>query len=121
MALSLIHGIFPKYFKWDKDLKSLSLMNRQMMEIHTLFIAIMIFFIGLLCFSYPRELIENPFGKTISMGLAIFWSVRLCVQFFGYSPALWKGKPFETAVHIFFSGFWVYLSAVFWVNSFYQF
>ena len=39
----------------------------------------------------------------IWIGLAIFWTVRLGVQFFGYSSVLWRGKTFETIVHILFS------------------
>jgi hypothetical protein len=29
IALALVHIVFPKYFNWDKELKSLSLINRQ--------------------------------------------------------------------------------------------
>lgn len=39
---------------------------------------------------------------------------KLFIQFFGYSPKLWKGKLFETAVHIIFSFLWIYISFVFW-------
>jgi hypothetical protein len=42
-----------------------------------------------------------------------FWAIRLFIQFFGYSTKLWKGKPFETSVHLLFSLFWAYLSLIF--------
>ena len=116
MALALVHIIFPKYFNWKEELKPLSLINRQMMTIHTLFIAIIVFLMGLLCLTSATELVTTSLGKTITLGLAIFWTVRLYIQFFGYSAALWKGKVFETTVHITFSGFWIYLSVVFWMN-----
>ncbi len=113
MALGLIHIFFPKYFNWDKELKSLSLINRQMMKVHTFFIALTVFLMGLLCFTSSTELIETNLGKKISLGLGIFWTVRLFIQFFGYSTELWKGKTFETAIHIIFSLLWVYLSGIF--------
>lgn len=113
IALALIHVIFPKYFNWKEELKSLSLINRQMMMVHTFFIALVVFLMGLLCLSSSIELIETKLGKTISLGLGIFWSIRLFIQFFGYSSELWKGKTFETIVHILFSLFWTYLSVVF--------
>ena len=119
MVLAFIHLIFPKYFKWKEELKSLSLMNQQMMTIHTFFIALMVFLMGLLCITSSSELIETHLGKTLSLGLGIFWGIRLLVQFFGYSSALWKGKRFETFVHILFSGFWVYVNVVFWMNYLY--
>jgi hypothetical protein len=113
MALALVHVIFPKYFNWKEELKSLSLINRQMMKVHTFFIALVVFLMGLLCLSSSTELIESKLGKTISFGLGIFWSIRLFIQFFGYSAELWKGKTFETVVHILFSLLWTYLSVVF--------
>lgn len=113
MTLALVHVIFPKYFNWKEELKSLSLINRQMMTVHTFFIALVVFLMGLLCLTSTTELIETKLGKTISLGLGIFWSIRLFIQFFGYSTELWKGKTFETVVHILFSLLWTYLSVVF--------
>ena len=113
MVLALVHAIFPKYFNWKEELKPLSLINRQMMTIHTFFIALAVFLMGLLCFTSSTALIETDLGKTISLGFGIFWLARLFVQFFGYSSALWKGKSFETIVHIVFSILWTYLSVVF--------
>jgi hypothetical protein len=116
LGLSLIHLIFPKYFNWKAELSSLSLINREMMYVHTLFIGIVIFMIGLLCFTSSTELVSTGFGKKISLGIGIFWGLRLFVQFFGYSSALWRGKTFETIVHILFSFIWIYLSLIFLVN-----
>lgn len=113
MTLALVHVIFPKYFNWKEELKSLSLINRQMMTVHTFFIALVVFLMGLLCLTSSTELIETKLGKTISLGLGIFWSIRLFIQFFGYSTELWKGKTFETVVHILFSLLWTYLSVAF--------
>ncbi|MEP2239504.1 MAG: hypothetical protein ABJI22_14150 [Maribacter sp.] len=116
ILLALFHIIFPKYFNWKEELNKLSLINKQIMTVHTIFVALTVFLMGLLCVTSSRELIETRFGKTVSLGLAIFWTVRLIIQFFGYSSTLWKGKNFETFVHIIFSILWIYLSIVFWVN-----
>lgn len=118
IALALIHFIFPRYFNWKEELKSLSLINRQMMTVHTFFIALVVFLMGLLCLTSTRELIETKLGKTILLGLGVFWLIRLFIQWFGYSPQLWKGKVFETTIHILFTLFWTYLSIVFlWVAT----
>jgi hypothetical protein len=119
MLLALIHIIFPKYFNWKDELKSLSLINREMMTIHTLFIAVVVFLMGLLCLTSATALIETDLGKRISLGLGIFWGLRLLTQFFGYSTELWKGKPFETRVHVLFSLFWTYLTLVFMYTATY--
>lgn len=113
IALALLHIIFPKYFHWDSELKPLSLINKQMMIIHTFFIALTVLLMGILCLVSAHELVTSSLGKIISLGLGIFWGLRLVIQFFGYSPQLWKGKIFETFVHILFSFVWLYLTTVF--------
>jgi len=116
MVLALVHLFFPKYFRWKEELKSLSMINRQMMFVHTFFIALMVFLMGLLCLTSSTVLIQTSLGKTISLGLGIFWTLRLFVQFFGYSSQLWRGKTFETIIHVIFSGLWIYVSTIFWIN-----
>lgn len=115
IALAFVHAIFPRYFKWKTEMVSLSLINRQMMYIHTLFIALVLLLMGLLCLISSRDLLETQLGGRISLGFSIFWTVRLFVQFFGYSPLLWKGKPFETFIHIVFTLFWAYLGVLFFL------
>ena len=115
IVLSLVHVIFPKYFNWEKDLSPLSLINRQMMWVHTFFIALVVFLMGLLCLTSASEIIETALGKKIALGLFLFWVVRLLIQFFGYSSKLWKGKKFETIIHVIFSLFWTYISLVFFM------
>lgn len=118
ILLAFIHIVFPKYFEWEKEFRSLSLANRQIMKIHTVFIALTVFLMGLLCLTSANDLMETSLGKKIILGLAIFWTTRLVFQFFGYSSKLWKGKIFETSVHIIFSFLWIYISFVFWTIYF---
>lgn len=113
LILAFIHVIFPKYFSWKQELSSLSMINRQMFYVHTFFIAFIVLLIGILCLTSANELIETTLGKRISLGLGIFWIIRLLIQFFGYSPKIWKGKTFETTVHILFSILWAYFSILF--------
>jgi hypothetical protein len=113
IALSLMHIVIPKYFKWEQEVVSLSLITKQILYVHTFFIAFVVLLIGLLCLSYSRELVFDPFGKVISLGLFGFWLIRLIFQFFVYSPKVWRGKRFETVMHIMFSVIWIYFTAVF--------
>lgn len=118
IGLALVHLVFPKYFKWEEELSTLSLINRQMMTIHTFFIALFVMLTGLLCITSASELLGTTLGKKISLGLAIFWTIRLIIQFFGYSAQLWKGKRFETSIHIIFIFLWTYISFIFWAAAF---
>lgn len=113
IALSLIHLTFPKKFNWKEEFKSVSLINKEMMYIHTFFIGLLILLNGLLCIFCASDLINTKLGKQISFGLFIFWCFRLLFQFIGYSSRLWKGKSFETIIHVLFTILWSYLTTIF--------
>jgi hypothetical protein len=113
IALSLMHIIIPKYFKWEQELTSLSLITKQILYVHTFFIAFIVLLMGLLCLSYTPELLHDPFGRIISLGLFGFWLTRLIFQFFVYSPKVWRGKRLETVMHVVFSVMWLYFAGVF--------
>ncbi|MDB5197867.1 MAG: hypothetical protein JWP88_2238 [Flaviaesturariibacter sp.] len=113
IGLALLHFVFPRYFNWKEELVPLSLINRQVMYVHTLFIALAVFLIGVLCLASSHEMVTTHFGKRVAFGLGVFWTARLIVQFFGYSSELWRGKSFETAVHVLFSILWTYISVIF--------
>jgi len=113
LLLALLHMGFPRYFNWAPELTPLSLINRQMVYVHTLFIAVVVLLMGILCLTCAPELVGTSLGRKVSLGLGIFWLLRLVVQFVGYSAELWRGKPFETTVHVCFSLLWTYLSVVF--------
>lgn len=116
LLLALAHAGFPRYFNWRREFAAVSLLSRQVMYIHTLFVALTVGLMGLLCLSSASELVGTPLGRRVALGCGLFWVVRLLVQFVGYSPALWRGKRFETGVHLLFSVLWTYVSAVFlWV------
>ena len=113
ILLALIHIIFPKYFNWKEELNHLSLINKQIMQVHTFFIALTVFLMGILCVTSANEIITTSLGKKISFGFGIFWLCRLLIQSLGYSSKLWKGKFFETTVHIVFLILWSFLSLTF--------
>jgi hypothetical protein len=113
ILLAIVHAVFPKYFNWKQELKQLSIINKQLMYVHSFFIAFAVLLIGTLCLTSASDLIETNLGKRISLGLGIFWTTRLIIQFFGYSAKTWKGKTFETTIHVLFSVLWLYFSLIF--------
>ena len=115
VLLALVHGIFPRYFDWENELRPLTVINRQLMWVHTFFIALALIFMGVLCITSADDLIFTSLGRRISLGFAVFWFARLLIQFFGYSSELWRGKRFETVVHVLFSILWTYMSATFFL------
>jgi hypothetical protein len=115
LLLSLMHVVLPRYFNWTQELSELSLINKQIMYVHTFFIAFIVLLMGLLCIYSSNELVSSPLGQHISLGLFVFWFTRLLFQFFVYSPKVWRGKKFETFVHVVFALVWSYFSFVFFL------
>ena len=113
VALALIHALFPKVFDWKRELPLLSLVNRQLMTVHTFFIALMVFLMGLLCVSSAELLLHSELGRKILWGLSFFWLARLITQLFWYSPQLWQRKRLETLVHIIFIILWSAMTVIF--------
>jgi hypothetical protein len=113
MGLGLLHAVFPRYFRWREETATLTLLTRQILHIHTFFIGLTVFLMGLLCVTSATDLIHSPLGRRIALGLGLFWGLRLLLQFVGYSSDLWRGKPFETAMHVLFSLLWAFLTALF--------
>jgi hypothetical protein len=115
VLLALVHVIFPRYFNWGKELQPLSLINRQLMYVHTFFLAFVLLLTGLLLLLATRDILGTKLGSQLAFGLFLFWGMRLGFQFFVYSPKLWRGKRFETAVHVLFACLWTYFTAVFFL------
>jgi hypothetical protein len=115
IVLSFVHLGFPKYFNWKNEFQNVSLVNTQMMYVHTFFVAFIVFLMGVFSFFYANEIITTKLGNVISFGFFIFWFTRLLFQFFVYSSKLWKRKKFETIMHILFSFFWSYLTIIYFL------
>ena len=46
IILSAVHLVFPRYFNWRTELSGLSLINRQVMYMHTFFIGFIVLLMG---------------------------------------------------------------------------
>jgi hypothetical protein len=116
LGLFVLNFFVPARFKWADELPRLSLINRRIFQVHAMFIALILLLSGLLLVVLPHELLApTPLARAVLGGLAIFWALRLWMQWFMYDRALWLGKRFETAMHFLFSGLWVFLTATFTV------
>jgi hypothetical protein len=114
IVLALVHIVFPRRFNWKQEFAPLSLLSRQIMYVHTFFVALVVLMNGLLCLLYSKDLLEHSsLSLALAWGMFVFWGLRCLFQFVVYSPKLWKGKKFETRVHILFSAVWIYFALVF--------
>src|SRR3954454_7926355 len=114
LGLFVLNFFVPRRFGWREELPRLSLINRRIFQVHAIFIALILLMMGLLLLALPGALLEpTPLARAVLIGLAAFWGVRLWMQWFLYDAALWRGKRFETLMHVLFTGLWIYLTSTF--------
>src|SRR3954466_15514222 len=114
LGLFVLNFFVPKRFKWAEELPRLSRLNRRIFQVHAIFIALILLMMGLLLVTLPRGLIApDPLARAVCAGLAVFWTVRLWMQWFLYDAELWRGKTFATVMHFAFTGLWVLLVTTF--------
>lgn len=112
IALALAHLAFPARFRWKEEAARMSRLNEQIFHVHTFFVCLTLVLFGVWTLLLADDL---AFGdeRILASGIAVFWLARLYAQWFVYDSALWRGKKFETAMHICFSFLWIFLSGTY--------
>jgi hypothetical protein len=115
MALLVVVNLFvPGHLRWREETARLSLVNRQIFQVHSIFIVLTLaLFSALLLTSSETLLQPTRLSRAVLIGLTIFWGARMLVQWFFYSPDIWRGNRFNTVMHYVFSAAWVYVTGIF--------
>jgi hypothetical protein len=112
--LVMLNIYVPRRFNWREETARLSLLNRQIFAAHNVFLILTLALFGLLLLVLGDTLLEpTRLSRGVLMGLTAFWGLRMLMQWWFYSPAIWRGNRFNTRVHYLFSTLWVYVTAVF--------
>ena len=111
--LVIVNLLVPGRFRWREELARVSLLNRQIFVAHTVFIVLLIALLAALFLTCAEALLEpTRLSRAVLLGLTIFWGLRLLMQWFFYSPLVWRGNRLHTAMHAVFSLAWIYVTAV---------
>src|SRR5262245_58811182 len=113
-ALVVVNLFVPRRFHWREELARLSLLNRQIFQVHSVFLVLTLALFSALLLTSSDALLEpSRLSRAILFGLTVFWGLRMVMQWWFYSPAIWRGHRFNTVMHYVFSVTWVYLTFVF--------
>ncbi len=113
-VLVVVNLVVPYLFDWRAELSRLSLLNRQIFQVHSIFIVLILGMFSALLLTSAEALLEpTRLSRAILIGLTIFWAVRMLMQWWFYSPDVWRGNRFRTAMHYVFSGSYIYVTATF--------
>ena len=112
--LAAVNLFVPKVFRWREELASISLLNRQIFQVHGMFIVLTLALFSALLLTAADALLEpTRLSRAMLAGLTIFWGLRMLAQWFVYSPEIWRGHRFNTVMHYLFSTLWIYVTGVF--------
>ncbi|WP_460907495.1 hypothetical protein [Spirosoma areae] len=81
VGFAVFHVFFWRLFRWESQLKKLSLTNRAIMQILNIRLIYISLLVAFLCFRFPVELTTTALGKTFLAGMCLFWLGRTIEQF----------------------------------------
>jgi hypothetical protein len=114
LLLGVSHAFFNRYFGWERELETVSLLTRRIFFVHTFFIGLGVVLAGAVSLIYADALLRpGALNRAILAGLAAFWLCRLLAQFVAYDSAIWRGNRFRTVMHAAFSVLWCYVTATY--------
>ncbi|HEX6462874.1 MAG TPA: hypothetical protein VFZ98_00420 [Vicinamibacterales bacterium] len=112
--LVVVNLFVPSRFGWRAELARLSLLNRQIFQAHGVFLILTLALFSALLLTSADALLEpTRLSRAVLLGLTIFWGLRMAMQWWFYSPEIWRGNPFFTKMHVVFSVTWIYMTGVF--------
>jgi SAM-dependent methyltransferase len=86
----------------------------QIVTAHNVFLILTLALLAMLLIVSGDTLLEpTRLGRAVLIGLTLVWGLRMLMQWWFYSPTLWRGHRLNTRVHYLFSAVWVYVTAVF--------
>jgi hypothetical protein len=116
LMLGMSHAYFNRYFGWERELETVSLLTRRIFFVHTFFIGLGVVLAGAGSLFYADALLRpDALNRAILAGMATFWLCRLLAQFVAYDSAIWRGNRFRTLMHAAFSLLWCYVTATYGV------
>ena len=113
-CLVVVNLVVPRRFHWREEMSRLSLLNRQIFQAHNVFLILTLALFSALLLTSGAALLEpTRLSRAILAGLTVFWGLRMLMQWYFYSPLIWRGHRFNTVMHYVFSVVWVYVTTVF--------
>jgi hypothetical protein len=121
IALALAHFGLSKLLAWQEDTQKLRPINRQVFIVHTVFLAVGIFLLGLVClFFAPSFLEKTTLAAVATACFAMCWLSRLICQIFVFRSEITKNKRLNDFLQVAGMMLWTFYMALFTGLCLYQ-
>ena len=81
----IFHMLFWKIFQWKEDLRSISYVNRAIMQVLNIRLTYVFVVFAYISIIHLEDLISTQLGNTILVAISLFWFMRAIeqIKFFG--------------------------------------
>lgn len=94
IVLVVFHLLFWRIFKWKEDLRSLSFLNRAIMQVVNLSLTIVFVIFAYISLVHTNELLSTSLGKSLLSFMALFWVARSAMQVIFFKLNHWGSIAF---------------------------
>lgn len=94
IILVVFHLLFWRIFNWNDDLRSLSFLNKQTMQVLNLSLTIVFVIFAYISLVHTNELLATPIGKSLLFSMALLWLARTAMQAVFYKLKHWSSIAF---------------------------
>jgi hypothetical protein len=104
LAQILLAGLsltLPRILDWKPDIARMSLLVREVFEIHSWFIALTLVIWGVLTWQFAPEMAAHtsPLTSWLCAAIGFFLALRTVLQWSHYSASHWRGNTPRTVIH----------------------
>ena len=93
-AFVIFHLLFWRLFNWREDLRSLSFLNRCIMQVLNLSLTFAFGIFGYISLVNTTELLATPLGKSLLILISLFWFARAVEQIVFFKLEHWGSVAF---------------------------
>jgi hypothetical protein len=94
IVLVIFHLLFWRIFNWKEDLRSLSFLNRAIMQVLNLSLTLAFVIFSYISLVHTKELISTSLGQSLLGLIALFWLARSVEQVVFFKLKNWCSIAF---------------------------
>ncbi len=94
IVIVIFHLLFWRIFNWKEDLRSLSFLNRAIMQVLNLSLTFAFVIFSYISLVHTKELISTSLGQSLLGFIALFWLARSVEQVVFFKLKNWRSIAF---------------------------
>jgi len=94
ILLIIFHMMFWRIFNWREDLKTLSFLNKSIMQVLNISLTLVFVLFSYISFVHTNELLNTSLGNALLSLIAIFWFARAAQQVIFFKLNHWGSWAF---------------------------